>query len=520
MDTIFVVLQQHFPLKLYPMSTISLRAVTTTSALPMNKETSWREMPHNQEAEQALLGALLVNNNSLEKVAEFLHADHFFVPVHGRIYQAIHTFFERGQNATPVTLKGYFEKDDDLAQIGGAAYLAELASYVVSVVNVEDYGRAIFEHHLRRQLIALGEEMVGEAYAHSLDVTAQKQIEQAEGRLYELAQFGDFKGGFTKLEQSVLAAIQTAKMARESDSHVTGVTTGLIDLDTKLGGLHKSDLIILAGRPSMGKTALATNIAFNAARRHHETEGKEGAVVGFFSLEMSAEQLATRLLAEVVQISGDKIRKGQIKAEDFRKFAEASNLLSSLPLYIDDTPALTIAHIRARARRLKRQHGLGMIVVDYLQLIGGSTQRSQENRVQEISEISRGLKTLAKELQVPVLALSQLSRQVEQRENKRPQLSDLRESGSIEQDADVVMFVYREEYYLSREKPGQTATEKDDRYQERLRRWEERQEYVRNVAECIIGKQRHGPIGTVPLSFMGEFTKFGNLDRDYKVIED
>lgn len=501
------------------MTALSLRAVPNT-LLDANKETSWREMPNNQEAEQALLGALLVNNNGLEKVSEFLHADHFFVPVHGRIFQAILTFFERGVNATPVTIKGYFENDEDLKQVGGPSYLAELASHVVSVVNVEDYGRNVLEHHLRRKIIALGEELVGEAFQHSIDNPATLQIEMAERKLYELAQYGDFKGGFTKLTDSIFAAIETAKKAKASDSHVTGVTTGLVDLDKQLGGLHPSDLVILAGRPSMGKTALATNIAFNAARRYHETGGKEGAVVGFFSLEMSSEQLATRLLAEVVEISGDKIRKGQIRNEDFRKFAEASELLASVPLYIDDTPALTIAHIRARARRLKRQHGLGMIVVDYLQLIGGSSRRSEENRVQEVSEISRGLKTLAKELQVPVLALSQLSRSVEQRENKRPQLSDLRESGSIEQDADVVMFVYREEYYLAREKPGQGANEKQERFTERSANWEQRLEYVRNVAECIIGKQRHGPIGTVALSFQGELTKFGNLTRDYKVMED
>jgi replicative DNA helicase len=499
--------------------TISLRAVPST-IIEANKDTSWRAMPHSQEAEQALLGALLVNNNGLEKVTEFLRPEHFFVPVHGRIFQALLTFFERGLNATPITIKGYFENDPDLDSVGGPAYLAELASHVVSIVNVEDYGRTIFENHRRRQLIQLGETIVSDAFVHDLDNPATRQIEVAESKLYELAQFGDFKGGFTKLEQSVMAAIQTAKKAKESNSHVTGVTTGLIDLDKQLGGLHNSDLVILGGRPSMGKTSLATNIAYNAALKHHKTNGQEGAVVGFFSLEMSSEQLATRMLADVVQIPSDKIRKGQIRNEDFRKFAEASNLLSSLPLYIDDTPALTIAHIRARARRLKRQFGLGLIVIDYLQLIGGSTKRSEENRVQEISEISRGLKTLAKELQLPVLALSQLSRQVEQRENKRPQLADLRESGSIEQDADVVMFVYREEYYLAREKPGQGASERQERFSERQKGWEERLEYVRNVAECIIGKQRHGPIGTVPLSFQGEFTKFGNLTREYRVQED
>lgn len=485
------------------MTPLNLRAISSTPH-EMNKDTSWREMPHNQEAEQALLGALLVNNNAIEKVTEFLRPEHFFVPVHGRIFEAINTFFERGLNATPVTLKGYFEKDDDLKDVGGPAYLAEIASYVVSVVNVEDYGRTIFEHHLRRQLIALGEDLVGGAYEHDLDSPASKQIEQAESKLYELAQFGEFKGGFTKLEQSVLAAIQTAKKARESGGGVTGVTTGLADLDKQLGGLHKSDLIILAGRPSMGKSVLGMNLAYNAALRHYETGGKEGAVAAVFSLEMSAEQLATRLLADVVQISGDKIRKGQINQQDFRKFAEASNLLASVPLYIDDTPALTIAHIRARARRLKRQHGLGLIVIDYLQLLGGSSSRSQDNRVQEISEISRGLKTLAKELDVPVVALSQLSRAVEQRENKRPQLSDLRESGSIEQDADVVMCLYRDEYYLAREI---TADMPEDHKKRQML------ERTKNTAECIINKQRHGPIGTVYLSFIGEFTKFGNLDE-------
>jgi replicative DNA helicase len=493
------------------MNLVSLRAAAPDQN---TKEISYREMPHNQEAEQALLGALLVNNNGLEKVAEFLHHEHFFVPVHGRIYQAIQTFFERGLNATPVTLKGYFEKDEDLAQIGGASYLAELASYVVSVVNAEDYGRTIFEHHLRRQLIGLGEGLVNDAFVQDLENPASTQIEEAEKRLYQLAQFGESRGDFKKLEHSVLEAIQTAKKAKEADSHVTGVTTGLTDLDLKLGGLHKSDLIILAGRPSMGKTALVTNIAFNAAKRYHETNGKEGAVVAFFSLEMSAEQLATRLLADTVKISGDKIRKGQITQQDFRKFAEASSLLAALPFHIDDTPALTIAHIRARARRLKRQQGsLGLIVVDYLQLIGGSSARSQDNRVQEISEISRGLKTLAKELDVPVVALSQLSRQVETRENKRPQLSDLRESGSIEQDADVVMFVYRPEYYLSREKPEDDAKD--------FSKWQERLERSQGVAECIIGKQRHGPIGTVIMSFEGEFTHFGDYTGNaYKAAEE
>lgn len=466
---------------------------------------NYRVMPHNVEAEQGLLGALLVDNRGLEKVGDFLKPAHFFMPVHARIYEAITTFIDRGQNASPVTLKSYFEKDPELENVGGAAYLADLAAGVISVINTEDYGRTIYDLHLRRELIALGEDVVNEAFEHDLDRSASDTIEVAESRLFTLAESGDSRSSFTTLRDSVLVAIELAEKAFKTQGNVTGVTTGLVDMDKKLGGLQNSDLLILAARPSMGKTSLAVNIAFNAAKRYAETGGKEGAVVGFFSLEMSADQLATRILADQSGISGDAIRKGNIRQEDFRKFVEASQVLSQVPLYIDDTPALSIGAVRTKARRLKRQHGLGLLVVDYLQLLRGSgSKQGIENRVLEVSEITRGLKAIAKELGIPVLALSQLSRAVEQREDKRPQLSDLRESGSIEQDSDVVMFIYREEYYLSRTEP-EVGTEKH-------LEWQERMSKAHNIAETIVAKQRHGPIGTVKLFFDPNLTRFSDLD--------
>ncbi|MCC7305094.1 MAG: replicative DNA helicase [Alphaproteobacteria bacterium] len=461
-------------------------------------------LPHNIEAEQGLLGVLLIDNRALEKFGDFLKSGHFFLPAHQRIYETIIRIIDRGQNASPVTLKNYFEKDDDLKDVGGAQYLAELAASVVSVVNAEDYARTVYDLHLRRELITLGEEVVNEAFEHRLEVAAKDTIEMAEARLFELAETGQARGSFLTLRDSVLTAIQHAEKAYKTDGHVTGVTTGLMDMDKKLGGLQNSDLVILAGRPSMGKTALATNMAFRAANAYAESGGKEGAITGFFSLEMSADQLATRILAEQSGVPSDAIRKGNIKQEDFRAFAEASQRLSQIPLYIDDTPALSIGAIRTRARRLKRQHGLGLLVIDYLQLLHGTgSKQGTDNRVQEVSEITRGLKAIAKELQIPVLALSQLSRQVEQREDKRPQLSDLRESGSIEQDADVVMFVYREEYYLSRTEP-EPGTEKH-------LKWQENMDRAHNVAEAIVAKQRHGPIGTVKMHFDPNLTKFSDL---------
>ena len=478
-----------------------------------SNDAEYRVMPHNEEAEQALLGALLVNNKALEKVSEFLRAEHFYNPVHGRIYDAIVKFTERGQDASPITLKNYFEKDADLSHVGGGQYLSGLASSIISVANVADYGRTIYELHLRRALIAMGEDVVNDAYDHNVDLNAQQQIEQTERRLFELATAGDYKGGPVAFREALTRAIAQAQVAYQREGLVTGVTTGLIDLDKKLGGLQKSDLVILAGRPSMGKTALATNIAVSAASSYIEHHGKEGAVVGFFSLEMSAEQLATRILADLSLVPSDKIRRGEVRDTDFHKFVEASHALSQVPLFIDDTAALTLSAIRTRARRLQRQHKLGMIVIDYLQLIQGAGRSNADSRVQEVAEITRGLKAIAKELEVPVLALSQLSRAVENRENKRPQLADLRESGSIEQDADVVMFVYREEYYLEREQPARRVEESEDKFNQRYADWQKRMEDSFKVAECIIAKQRHGPIGTIKLHFDSEFTRFTNLEN-------
>jgi replicative DNA helicase len=477
-----------------------------------------RTPPVNIEAEQQLLGALLANNKAYERVSEFLLPQHFADDRHARIYEAIGQFAARNTVANPVTLKTRFEKDEGLAEIGGAQYLARLASSVVAVVNAADYGKIIHDLYLRRQLIALGNEVVNDAYAVDEDVSAVDHMEATEQKLFELSRSGSYEGGFKEFRVALREAIDMAEQAYKRDSQVTGVTTGLDDLDKKLGGFHPSDLVILAGRPSMGKTALATKMAFSAARAYKERileDGKkevvEGAKVAFFSLEMSAEQLATRLLAEVTEIPSDKIRRGEVRGEDFPRFVEAATALDRLPLFIDDTPALSISALRTRARRLERTQGLGMIVIDYLQLLTLPANMRPESRVQEISAITRGLKALAKELQVPVLALSQLSRAVEQREDKRPQLSDLRESGTIEQDADVVMFVFREEYYHSRAEPSRRPEESDEKFNDRYEQWQKRGQEIHNVAEAIIGKQRHGPIGTVRLFFDGNYTKFDNL---------
>jgi replicative DNA helicase len=482
---------------------------------------SLRIPPHNYEAEQALLGAVLANNHVFDKVNEFLEPEHFADALHGRIYEAIGKLIERGQIANILTLKNLFDQDAALIDAGGSQYLARLANAVVTIINAEDYGRTVHDLYLRRQLIALGEEVVNEAFRIDLDMPAAHQIEHAEQQLYDLAETGQTEGEFKIFSSALKVAIETAEIAYKRDSHITGVTSGLTDLDRRLGGLHPSDLVILAARPSMGKTALATNISFNAARAYREAldaTGKpvavEGAKVAFFSLEMSAEQLATRILAEQTGVSSDRIRRGDLKQEDFPVFVQTARELSELPLFIDDTPALTVGALRTRARRLKRQHGLGLIVVDYLQLMRASAGSKPENRVQEISEITRGLKAIAKELNVPVLALSQLSRAVEQREDKRPQLSDLRESGSIEQDADVVMFIFREQYYHERAEPRQREDETEDKFRERMDRWQERGERIHNVAEVNIAKQRHGPVGTVELFFDGMLTKFGDLVRD------
>jgi len=467
-----------------------------------------RYPPHNYQAEQALLGALLHNNAVYEKVSDILYAACFADAAHGRIFESISRLIERGQIADPITLKDFFSKDESLEQVGGGEYLVNLAASVVSVVNVREYAKTIHDMYLRRQLINLGEEVVNTAYSYDIDTDANVQIETAEQQLFDLATRGEIGGGFIPFSKALTEAIETAQIAHKSDSHIVGITTGLNDMDQWLGGLHPSDLIILAGRPSMGKTALATNIAFNAAFAYIQENSIGGAPVAFFSLEMSAEQLATRLLAQESGISSDKIRRGAIKDSDFPKFVEVSRRVSTIPLFIDDTPALSISAVRSKARRLKRQHGLGMIVVDYLQLLQPPLGRSNgsDGRVQEISEISRSLKAIAKELEVPVLALSQLSRAVEQREDKRPQLSDLRESGSIEQDADVVMFVYREEYYEARKEPPEGS--------EKHAEWMLKMEQIHNQAEVIIAKQRHGPIGKIQLFFDGHLTKFGNLSKE------
>ncbi len=457
--------------------------------------------PHSLEAEQALLGALLHNNLAFEKVAEFLRPEHFSDPTHSRIFEAINHLISRGHLADPITLKEYFDRDNALSEVGGGQYLAQLAASVVSIINTEDYGRKIYDFFLRRQLVDVGENIVNDAHTYELDVSATDQIEVAEKKLFDLATEGQQERGLQTFSVALKQALTNAEVAYKRDSHVVGVTSGFKKMDECLGGFHPSDLIILAGRPSMGKTALATNLAFNAA--HSAMEKNEGAAVAFFSLEMSSEQLANRILGQESGLSSDLIRRGDIGKSDFPRLVEVSNRLNSLPFFIDDTPALSVPALRTRARRLKRQEGLGMIVIDYLQLLSSPGKKSADNRVLELSEITRGLKALAKELQVPVIALSQLSRAVEQRDDKRPQLSDLRESGSIEQDSDVVMFVYREEYYLSRKRP----TGSDDKIAE----WERSLSTVANMAEIIIAKQRHGPISTIKLHFEGRLTKFSDL---------
>lgn len=476
-----------------------------------------RTPPYNPEAETALLGALLINNSAYLRVSEFLQPEHFGNALHGRIFAALGKLVERGQIANPVTLKNLFDQDAALAEVGGAQYLARLASTGATIINVQDYGQAIYDLHIRRELIALGEDVVNDAFRQDLDDPASEQIERAEKKLFDLATTGRAEGGFRVFSATLTSAINAAEAAFKRDGKTVGLATGFVDLDRKLGGLHRSDLVILAGRPGMGKTSLATNIAFNAAKAYRpgraadgQTIAEDGAVVGFFSLEMSAEQLATRILAEESGVASDRIRRGDVSNADFDKFVQASHRLASVPLFIDDTPALTVSALRTRARRLKRQQGLGLIVVDHIQLLRPSAQlRVIENRVQELSDITRWLKALAKELDVPVLALSQLSRAVEQREDKRPMLADLRESGSIEQDSDVVMFIFRQEYYESRE-PTRHTGEAEDNFSKRYDDWKEGLSRVHGLAEVLVAKQRHGPIGEIKLRFTAETTKFDN----------
>lgn len=476
------------------------------------EETGLRILPHNMEAEQALLGAILEDNRILEQFSDYLRADHFYVPVHQRIYDAVFKIIDRGQNADAVTLKAYFEKDADLKDVGGADYISDLAGAVISVINATHYAQVIYDLFIRRELITVGRDVVNDAFEQTVDGSAAQCLETAEKRLYDLAETGDSSGGFVTMKDAVTVAIAMAEKAFKSDGQVTGVTTGLRDMDKRLGGLQPSDLLILAARPGMGKTSLAVNIAYNAANAYAQSGGTEGARVGVISLEMSADQLASRLLSDLSEISYDRLRRGDFNTEEFRKLAEASARLSQIPLYIDDTPALSITAVRTRARRMKRKHGLEMLVVDYLQLLRGTGSRQSENRVLEISEITRGLKAIAKELQIPVMALSQLSRAVESRDDKRPQLSDLRESGSIEQDADVVMFIYRQDYYISKDEPVKRPDEDESKYVQRYENWRSALAECSNLAEILISKQRHGPTGTVKLFFDGKFTRFRDLD--------
>ena len=422
-----------------------------------------------------------------------------------------------GKHATPITLRTFFESAAPItADVTVPQYLARLAASATTIISAEDYGRTVYDLATRRQLILIGEDLVNVAYDSPVDTPPAAQIEEAEQRLYGLAERGRFGKGFETFGNAVLGAVEMANNAYQREGGLSGLASGLRDLDSKLGGLQPSDLVIIAGRPAMGKTALATNIAFNIARAYKaerqadgEMKAVDGAIVGFFSLEMSSEQLATRILSEQAEIPSEKIRRGMINEEEFRRLRDAAETLSALPLYIDQTGGLTIAQLSARARRLKRQKGLGLLVVDYLQLLAGSSRRANDGRVQEITEITTGLKALAKELDVPIIALSQLSRQVEARDDKRPQLADLRESGSIEQDADVVMFVFREEYYVGRSEPPIT---KPEEYQ----KWQMEMERVHGLAEVIIGKQRHGPTGTVKLQFNGQITRFGNLQDEQR----
>ncbi|MCC6006280.1 MAG: replicative DNA helicase [Rhodobacteraceae bacterium] len=474
--------------------------------------------PHNIEAEQALLGAILVNNDVFDKVSSLVGPEHFYDPVHGRIFAAAARRIEKTALASPVTLKPFLADDPGLAELGGPAYLVQLANSAIAVHAARDYAQMIHDLALRRALIELGHEVASKAGKVDIASDPREQIVEAEQRLYGLAEQGQSETGFQSFLRAVTDAVKVANAAWQREGGLAGTSTGLTDVDRKLGGLHRSDLLILAGRPSMGKTALATNIAFNIARswrrgqRPDGTEGTvEGGVVGFFSLEMSAEQLAARILSEASEVSSEQIRRGDMTEAEFRRFIDAAKALESCPLFIDDTPALPISQVAARARRLKRTHGLDVLFVDYLQLLRGASRA--ENRVNEISEITQGLKAIAKELEIPVIALSQLSRQVENREDKRPQLSDLRESGSIEQDADVVMFVFREEYYKEREKPGEHD-------HEAMGKWREEMEKVAGRAELVIGKQRHGPIGTVDLAFEGRFTRFSNLVRPWQAGAD
>jgi len=462
----------------------------------------FKELPNNIEAEQAVIGSILVSNDIFDDVSIIIDNKKFYDPVHQKIFAAIENLISKGMLANPITLKNYFENDNSLAELEGHEYLVKLTKFSTTIRQAIEYSKIVYDMHIRRELIKISETMTENASNKILDLPGNKIIEDSERLLFDLAEKGSFNTSFIKFDQALNYTIEMASNAFKNEEGIVGVPTGLTDLDDRLGGMHNSDLLIIAGRPSMGKTALATNIAFHAAKKLQEKGTKSS--IAFFSLEMSSEQLSTRILAEQSRIKSNDIRRGRISEEQFDKFIETSKNISELPLYIDETPAISIAAMSNRARRIKRLHGLDLVVVDYIQLMSAANTR--DGRVQEISEITKGLKALAKELSVPVLALSQLSRAVEHRDIKKPQLSDLRESGSIEQDADVVMFVYREAYYLEKLEPRPATVEHAE--------WQAKMNEVSNLAEIIIGKQRHGPTGNINVEFEAMFTKFRDIQNN------
>ena len=473
-----------------------MEEIKTVQNIKENKQ------PANLEAEQALLGSILVNNDIIDEISTLVTSNIFYDPAHVKIFEVIESLNNKGMIANPITLKNFFEKDNMLDEVGGTEYLVKLTRFSGSTKQAIDYAKVIHEMYLRRELVLISDKLSFDTL-NTKEENAENIIESTEKSLFDLAERGSFSQSFLKFNKALDQTIEMATLAMKNDRGIVGVPTGLTDLDEKLGGLHKSDLVILAGRPSMGKTALATNIAYHAAQTLMSRQEKSS--VAFFSLEMSSEQLSTRILSEQAKIKSDDIRRGKVTEEEINRYIETSRNIYNLPLFIDETPAITIATLCNRARRIKRLFGVSLIVVDYIQLMRSSSQRN-DGRVQEISEITQGLKALAKELGVPVLALSQLSRAVEQRDDKQPQLADLRESGSIEQDADVVMFVYREAYYLERKQPKLGSIEHAE--------WQSKMNDVNGLADIILGKQRHGPTGTVKVEFEGIYTKFKDLSKN------
>ena len=461
------------------------------------------ELPNNIEAEQSVIGSILVSNDILDDVSTIINYTKFYDPIHQKIFLAIENLISKGMLANPITLKNYFENDKNLIELEGHEYLVKITKFSTSLRQAIEYAKIIYDMHVRRELIKISETTIDNASNKNIDLPGEKIIEDSEKLLFDLAERGSFRKSFIKFDAALNQTIEMASKAFKSTEGIVGVPTGLTDLDDRLGGLHNQDLVIIGGRPSMGKTALATNIAFYAAKNIQDKGLKSS--VAFFSLEMSSEQLSTRILSEQSRIKSNDIRRGKISEEQFDKFIETSKNISELPLYIDETPAISIAAISNRARRIKRLFGCELVVVDYIQLMRATNIRS-EGRVQEISEITQGLKALAKELNVPVLAVSQLSRAVEQRDDKKPQLSDLRESGSIEQDADVVMFVYREAYYLERKEPRPATVEHAE--------WQNKMNEISILAEIMIGKQRHGPTGNIKVEFESMFTKFRDIQTN------